>query len=151
MVSRRAINIPPLRGGYFSRRFLFSHQRRRLRNRYPVVGAVLFTCFILQVISTLPATLASDSKVFIRINQLGYRPIDPKSAIAFSRDPLPQRYTVINSQTHQIAFEGAAESISDRWGQFAYHAQLDFSSFQQTGKYFIPLGDVAMPRPPPPT
>src|SRR5712691_10586632 len=60
---------------------------------------------------TPPATADSDRQIFIRINQLGYRPLDPKSAVAFSREALPLGFTVIDAVTQQVVFEGTAKRI----------------------------------------
>ena len=79
-------------------------------------------------------------EIFVRLNQLGYRPQDLKSAVAFSRSPLPSKFTIFNARTSQAVFEGASKPLAGRWGQFDYHAEIDFSSLRQTGRFFIQVG-----------
>src|SRR5207244_4346490 len=87
-----------------------------------------------------PPHAERDRVIFVRINQLGYRPADPKSAVAFSRELLPQRFSVIDAVTRQVSFEGTTKPIAGRWGQFDYHAELDFSAFHHAGKYLVQIG-----------
>jgi len=87
-----------------------------------------------------PPHAERDRVIFLRINQLGYCPADPKSAVAFSRELLPQRFSVIDAVTRQVSFEGTTKPIAGRWGQFDYHAELDFSAFHHAGKYLVQIG-----------
>lgn len=89
-----------------------------------------------------PQSRAPDSaeQVYVRVNQLGFRTHDIKTAIAFSRRPLPGSFRVINAATNQVAFEGKTVSVSGVWGQFDYHAELNFSELQIEGSYFIQPG-----------
>jgi len=81
--------------------------------------------------------------VYVRLNQLGFAPGDIKTAVAFSRTPLPDSFRLINAASNKAAFEGRAVPVSGGWGQFAHHAELDFSKFQAEGTYFIELGTGA--------
>src|SRR5574341_215120 len=87
-----------------------------------------------------PATAVADDQIFIRINQLGYQSRQPKLVIAFARSPLPEKFCVIDAQSNHVAFNGTAKPLAGRWGEFPYHVELDFSSLQQTGRYFIEIG-----------
>src|SRR5207237_10545303 len=71
----------------------------RLLLALPILASVFSVALI------TPATADSERQTFVRINQLGYRPLDPKSAVAFSRAVLPQRFTVIDAGTQQVVFE----------------------------------------------
>ncbi|MGZ8846959.1 MAG: cellulase N-terminal Ig-like domain-containing protein, partial [Pyrinomonadaceae bacterium] len=79
-------------------------------------------------------------QIFIRVNQLGYRPTDAKSAIALSTETIPDKFSVVNAATGQSAFEGMTKAIAGRWGQFGFHAEIDFSAFRKPGKYFVRIG-----------
>jgi endoglucanase len=82
-------------------------------------------------------------EVFIRANQLGYRPQDVKVAIAFSRSGLPASFTVIAADSDLVAFRGKTTFLSNqRWGQFTNHVQLDFSTFHQSGRFAIQVGQA---------
>src|ERR1043166_8344965 len=117
---RGAINIPPLRGADGGR-------------------LVLFIFLLAQAVAP-PA--AAESQFFIRINQLGYRPLDAKVALAFARADLPQKFFALDAVTRQTVFEGSTKSISGRWGEFDHYAELDFSRLRRPGKYFLRIGDT---------
>src|SRR5947199_218262 len=87
-----------------------------------------------------------DLQIFIRINQLGYHPRDPKIAIVFSRKPLSPKFNVRNAVTNAIEFEGAAKSVSGRWAQFDHHAELDFSTLRKTGTYLVEVEGTQSPQ-----
>src|SRR5947199_2535011 len=87
-----------------------------------------------------------DLQIFIRINQLGYHPRDPKIAIVFSRKPLSPKFNVRNAVTNAIEFEGAAKSVSGRWAQFDHHAELDFSTLRETGTYLVEVEGTQSPQ-----
>jgi len=115
----------------------------KLRLRFYLLLLTVFLCFSL--LSHAPKTAVavnSLQQTFIRVNQLGYRPADPKSAIALGHEPLPQKFVVIDAVTGRIVFEGLAKPVSGRWGQFDYHADLDFSPLQRSGRYSVRLGDA---------
>lgn len=81
-------------------------------------------------------------QIFIRVNQLGYRPTDAKSVIAISTETIPDKFSVVNAATGQSAFEGTTKAIAGRWGQFGFHAEIDFSAFRKPGKYFVRIRDA---------
>ena len=115
----------------------------KLRLRFYLLLLTVFLFFSL--LSHAPKTAVavnSLQQTFIRVNQLGYRPADPKSAIALGHEPLPQKFVVIDAVTGRIVFEGLAKPVSGRWGQFDYHADLDFSPLQRSGRYSVRLGDA---------
>src|SRR5438876_795779 len=110
--------------------------RSRFCNRAPSLSVLPIIVSFFSVGLINPATANSDQQIFFRVNQLGYRPLDPKSGVAFSHEALPQRFTVVDAITQQIVFEGATKGIAGQWGQFDHHAELDFSAWQKPGKYF---------------
>jgi len=85
-------------------------------------------------------------QVFLRVNQIGYRIQHPKIAIALGRTPLPETFTVHDAVTRQVVFTGAARSVLGRWGQFSYHAELDFSVFKKPGRYYLRLASTESPQ-----
>ena len=91
------------------------------------------------------ATAQTNSQVFIRVNQIGYGPREPKSAIAFSRAPLPARFQLFDPATQQMVFEGISKPLIGAWGEFTQLVELNFSSFQRSGKYFLQLGEARSP------
>jgi endoglucanase len=109
------------------------------------VALLLFIGFVLPPIPITPAAADPDQPVFVRVNQVGYKPADPKVAVAFARETLPQKFIVVNSATRQSAFAGTAKPLAGGWGQFARHAELDFSALREPGKYFVQIGDTRSP------
>ena len=95
--------------------------------------------------SRISEGLPSEQKIFVRINQLGFHPRDVKSAVAFAREPLPHEFSVIDLATRRTVFNGSARTIAGRWGQFDYHAELNFSAWQKPGKYFVRFGESESP------
>ena len=85
-------------------------------------------------------------QIYIRINQVGYRPSDPKNAMVFSRSALPKKFVVKNALTNQTIFAGDTKPVGGNWGRFDYHAEIDFSSVRQPGTYFIEIREVQSPR-----
>jgi hypothetical protein len=70
-------------------------------------------------------TITSDREIFIRVNQLGYLPQDAKSAVAFSRAPLPPNFALIDSASQRTVFNGTTKPIAGHWGQFDYQVELN--------------------------
>jgi hypothetical protein len=89
--------------------------------------------------------ITSNREIFIRLNQLGYLPQDAKSAVTFSRAPLTSNFTVIDSASHRIVFNGSTKPIAGSWGQFDHQAELNFSAWQKPGKYFLQVGNAESP------
>jgi len=97
--------------------------------------------FMLLAVLTTPAS-AAEPRFFIRLNETGYRPHEIKNAVAFSRDPLPPQFRLLNAKTGVTVFTGATVPVAGGWGQFAYHGELNFSSFSGEGIYVIEFGSA---------
>lgn len=111
----------------------------RRGNRHAVSFILLLTILVASP-QTAFAQASEPSQVFIRLNQLGFRPGDSKSAVAFARTPLPPKFGIVDARTGRVVFEGAPKPLAGRWGQFDYHVELDLSSLRQPGKFFIRVG-----------
>lgn len=80
---------------------------------------------------------------YVRVSQVGFRPGDIKTAVAFANQPLPETFTIRNIATGRAAFTGRRRSLEgQRWGQFERHATLDFSGLVTPGRYVIELGEA---------
>lgn len=76
-------------------------------------------------------------QVHVRASQLGYLPSDPKIAVVFSTGALPDRFAVIDERG-TVALQGKPRpSVTQRWGSFTAHADLDFTPLQRPGRYRI--------------
>ena len=103
-------------------------------------------CSILAVLLGSPALVetarqaAQQPEIYIRINQVGYPVAGAKSAMAFSSAPLAGSFYVIPAGEQQGVFEGElTRPDSQGWGDFRYHAELDFTAFRRPGQYFLKL------------
>ena len=96
------------------------------------------------LVSALLATgpVAAQIPVFIRVNQLGFRPHDVKTAIAFGRAPLPAQFRVLNAASKAIVFTGRTTVVNGRWGEFDYHTELDFTALRREGIYVLEVGST---------
>lgn len=98
-------------------------------------------------LSLLLATAAPTvAQQWIRINQLGYLPANPKTAVWCSKGaPAPERFQVLDSATQQVAFEGKASRAFGRYGPFTESCRLDFSLLRQPGVYILRAGGAVSP------
>ena len=96
------------------------------------------------LVSALLATgrVAAQIPLFIRVNQLGFRPHDVKTAIAFGRAPLPAQFRVLNAASKAIVFTGRTTVVNGRWGEFDYHTELDFTALRREGIYVLEFGST---------
>jgi endoglucanase len=116
--------------------------KKRVKN-FVVLGVL----FCLSVWSPLAANAQSAQIGFyIRVNEAGFRPHDIKTAVVFGREPLPSEFRVLNAEKGKVAFTGKTQPVAGRWGEFAYHGELHFSSVREEGIYVIELGSTRSPR-----
>lgn len=90
--------------------------------------------------SSLPNT-----GTYIRINQLGYHPSDPKTAIVISNEALnDSSFQVVDSSGNPV-FEG---KLSQDWGRFLsfdHNYRADFSALSANGTYQVKFGEFTSP------
>ncbi|MCP4250728.1 MAG: glycoside hydrolase family 9 [bacterium] len=83
-----------------------------------------------------PSTSASGGETaWIRANQIGYLPDDPKIAVLSSEQPLTGTFQVGDFTSDIGPDQGA-------WGPFAHNYRLDFSAQQSPGRYVVRYGEV---------
>ena len=94
---------------------------------------------------TMPAQPASPARNFIRINQLGYLPEAPKTAVVCSLDETVIRtFTIQDASGRRVLGPRKAVS-SGSFGPCVTTHRLDFSSLRKPGRYIIVAGGVASP------
>jgi endoglucanase len=103
-------------------------------------------CVLIDTNGTPPVRACVESQAFVRINQIGYGSSDMKIAAAFGDALLPQTFTVRDAKTRLTVFEGATKVLTGRWGLFSYFAELDFSIFQNPGRYYLLVGPSESPQ-----
>lgn len=91
-------------------------------------------------VGALAATSALGN-THLRHNQLGYQPADRKVAIALLSSEAPSEFKIVDAKSGTPIHEGKTELLREKWGQFAEHVLLDFSSLQTPGEYVIVLGE----------
>src|SRR4051794_35781964 len=75
---------------------------------------------------------------WLRINQVGYLPGDPKIALLSSDQPLDGLFQVADLSASIGPDHG-------KWGPFSHNYRLDFSSLRKPGRYRIRFGTVESP------
>ena len=113
--------------------------RKQLHNTRTVSSALILLLLMVHAPVVTLARSTPEEQVYIRVNQLGYSPHHPKIAIAFANMPFPDSFQVVNATTKKVAFTGRSVPIAGAWGQFEYHAELNFTALQNEGRYFIQL------------
>ena len=112
-----------------------------LRFTFWVGSALMF----LALAHTMPAQPASPARNFIRINQLGYLPEAPKTAVVCSLDETVIRtFTIQDASGRRVLGPRKAVS-SGSFGPCVATHRLDFSSLRKPGRYIIVAGGVASP------
>src|ERR1051326_4500667 len=82
-------------------------------------------------------------QIFIRANQIGYSPGEPKNAIAFSDSALKGGFKLIDLTSGKDVFGGHLEPFQGvKWGTNEHHAELDFSRFNKEGRYQLQIGEA---------
>lgn len=102
------------------------------------VLVILVLCFSPWLIAAAETPFA----LYIRVNQIGFRPADVKTAIAFGREALPARFRIVDAASGSVVFTGGTRPVNGGWGEFAHHAELDFSRLRREGSYVIELGNA---------
>lgn len=86
----------------------------------------------------LLAALAAGDGPWLRVNNVGYRPDDPKIAVLSSARPLEGTFRVGGLEAPIGPDQGA-------WGPFAHNYRLDFSALRAPGRHRIHFGAVESP------
>ncbi|HRI45680.1 MAG TPA: glycoside hydrolase family 9 protein [Ignavibacteriaceae bacterium] len=85
-------------------------------------------------------SLAQQSELFIRVNQVGFLPNDIKTAIVFSnRDLSNKNFKVINQNSKKEVFSDRLNINKGIWGNFKNHYSIDFSKVESNGEYYLEI------------
>jgi membrane protein DedA with SNARE-associated domain len=94
------------------------------------------------------APLGGDDRpiVHIRVNQVGYRPSDPKVALALADQDLEgQGFEARHGAGSGVALKGIVGRDRGAYGRFAHVYELDFSGLASKGSYFLSVGGADSP------
>jgi endoglucanase len=90
-----------------------------------------------------PLPLKSEANSWIRINQLGYTPSGIKVAVWVSKtDELPKAFQLIDSKNAKVVFSASTGKSFGSYGPFTQSFRLNFSSFKDTGSYYLQCGSA---------
>ncbi len=87
---------------------------------------------------TLANAAAVCADAWIRVNQIGYLPDDPKIAILSSDEPISGEFEI-------GGYSAAVGEDCGGWGPFKHNYRLDFSAAKGPGKFRIRAGGVQSP------
>lgn len=93
---------------------------------------------IVAIAAALATAAAVCAEAWIRVNQLGYLPDDPKIAILSSDEPVSGEFTVGE-------LSAPVGNDCGPWGPFRHNYRLDFSAQHAPGTYRIRVGAVRSP------
>src|SRR5437868_1024503 len=96
--------------------------------------------FIIIIALMLPLTLrADDGLAYIVVNQVGYAPDDPKTAVLISESaPSDMTFNVVDTASGASVFSGTfADDKGASNDQYQHTYALDFSSVTAPGQYRI--------------
>jgi endoglucanase len=103
---------------------------------FALLSAFLFT----------PVHGTGSGETWIRINQIGYRPSDPKFAVLVSKTPLsPKEFKVVDFLTGESVYISTDFGAFGKYGPFTATFRLDFTPVRKQGKFFIRCGDTESP------
>lgn len=85
------------------------------------------------------------NRTFIRINQLGYLPIGPKTAVACSLDSTAIATFTLQDSEGKVVFGPRRTIPSGSFAACASTHRLDFSAFSKPGRYTIVAGGTLSP------
>lgn len=103
---------------------------------------------LLMLFSILPliGQPVADKQPWIRANLLGYLPQSPKVAVWCSKsDTQIGEWELVDAKTKKVVSKGKAGKAFGAYGPFKQTYRLDFSAYQQPGRYFLRVGETVSP------
>jgi len=88
---------------------------------------------------------ANAQRTFIRINQLGYLPLEPKTAVACSLDSTSIATFTVQDVDGRVVFGPRKAVPSGAFASCASTHRLNFSQLQKPGRYSIVAGGTSVP------
>lgn len=99
--------------------------------------------FLLWGATLLPLGLSAGifaDDIFIRINQIGYLPKEPKIAVVLSHKRLEGKtFELLDTESNEVIWSAKIETSVGEWGAFDYCYRLDFSALDRSGTYRIKI------------
>ena len=102
----------------------------------------LLTILMLLMVTGFSAKKAPPQS-WIRINLLGYKPLNPKVAVWCSKDPERiDSFQLIDAQTKQPVFRGSAGTPFGAYGPFIQTYRFNFSAFKKAGRFYLQAAET---------
>jgi endoglucanase len=80
----------------------------------------------------------AQEKVYLRVNQLGYLPGEPKVAVLFSKAAVSQKVNLLRVADMSLVKSFKPKKVTHgNWGVFEHYYEIDFSKVTQEGKYYL--------------
>ena len=95
------------------------------------------------MLTSLLLALAADSTTFIRVNQVGYRPDDPKVAVLCTLDSTVVETFRVLDQRGRVVLGPKRIRAAGEFGPCRVTQRLDFSGLRREGRYTIEAGGAA--------
>lgn len=87
-----------------------------------------------------------EEQAWVRINQLGYKPMGSKVAVWCSKiDTRLNTFQLVDADNHKIIFTGKAGKAFGNYGPFTQTYRLNFSVVKKTGKFYLQAGGAKSP------
>ncbi|MBT1704122.1 glycoside hydrolase family 9 protein [Chryseosolibacter indicus] len=87
-----------------------------------------------------------DPHAWIRINQLGYRPGNPKNAVWCSaKDEAIKEFQIVDVASNKVVYNGNAGKPFGAYGPFPQTYRLDFTNFKTLGRFKIRVNGTESP------
>jgi len=102
----------------------------------------ILTIFLLLIL----IHLSGSATQWIRVNQKGYLPQDPKNAVWLTNEPGKIiGFKIINKTTKRVEFNGKLVSEKGAQGAFKNTCRLNFTGFKSAGSFYIQAGQAQSP------
>ena len=81
---------------------------------------------------------SAQEKVYLRVNQLGYLPQEPKVGLLFSKAPVKQKVSLTEAETGRTVASLKLKKVTHgQWGVFEHYYEADFSKITRPGRYYL--------------
>ena len=100
---------------------------------------------LLFALTAASVSAQSPQRTFIRINQLGYLPDAPKTAVACSLDSTTILSFTLQDSEGRVVFGPRKAIASGSFAACSSTHRLDFSAFHKTGRYVLVAGGAVSP------
>jgi peptidoglycan/xylan/chitin deacetylase (PgdA/CDA1 family) len=127
------------------------HKNRKSGIRHQTINTpftlIIFRSVLFVLLCTA-ATLAHGQQPasWVRINQLGYAPNGPKTAVLAAKVPIQAvTFELVDITTNHTVFSGPIGRSFGSYGPFSDTRRLDFSAYKKQGRYCIKAGSTTSP------